>query len=448
MLFYYFELALRSFKAARGLTALMVLALALGIAACMTTLTVHHVLSGDPIPGKSDRLFNVQLDAAGLIGYQPGKEPNNQLTLFDAQALLRDHRAPRQVMMSGGDVTVQGDPGSAAFGSAGAAGAAEDPSKPRFTEARYTSADFFAMFEAPLIQGTGWSAADDESAAPVAVVAQALAERLFGSTAVLGRSLLVNGQPVRVVGVLGPWRPVPRFYDLSTGEYAAPEQIFMPFSAALAKNYSRSGNMNCWGEVKGDARALNAPCDWIQYWVELAQPADATAFKAYLRDYADAQRRAGRFERPPNERLRPVMDWLAHREVLPRDVSLQLWLAFGFLLVCLTNTVGLLLAKCLRRSGEIGVRRALGASRRAIFAQFLVEAGTLGLVGGALGLLLAWGGLWLVRQSPNQYAPLAQMDWAMLGLTVLLSLAASLLAGLLPAWRACGVNPAQQIKTQ
>jgi hypothetical protein len=57
--------------------------------------------------------------------------------------------------------------------------------------------------------------------------------------------------------------------------------------------------------------------------------------------------------------------------VVPGDVRLQMWLAFGFLRVCLVNTVGLLLAKFLRRSGEIGVRRALGASRAEIFLQCL-----------------------------------------------------------------------------
>ena len=78
------------------------------------------------------------------------------------------------------------------------------------------------------------------------------------------------------------------------------------------------------------------------------------------------------------------MDYLRVQSVVPEDVRLQVWLAFGFLGVCLLNTVGLLLAKCLRRSPEIGVRRALGASRRRIFVQFLVEAGVIGLAGGAL----------------------------------------------------------------
>jgi putative ABC transport system permease protein len=116
--------------------------------------------------------------------------------------------------------------------------------------------------------------------------------------------------------------------------------------------------------------------------------------------------------------------------------------------VCLLNTVGLLLAKFLRRSSEIGVRRALGASRRAIFAQCLVEAGTVGLAGGLLGLGLAMLGLWAVRQQPASYAELARLDPAMLLTTFLLAIVASLLAGLLPAWRACEVPPAIQLKSQ
>jgi len=93
------------------------------------------------------------------------------------------------------------------------------------------------------------------------------------------------------------------------------------------------------------------------------------------------------------------------------------------------------------------VRRALGATRRAIFAQFVVEAGLLGAMGGVLGLVLAWCGLWLVRHSPAAYAGVAQMDWPMLGTTLLLALAASLLAGVLPAWHAARIAPAQQLKT-
>jgi putative ABC transport system permease protein len=434
MLAYYFDLALRSFRSARALSLLMVLAMGLGIGACMTTLTVYHVLSGDPIPGKSARLFDVEIDAANMEGWHPGDEPTFQLTRFDAEALLRAHRARRQVLMTGANVPVQPE---------------SDAIKPFSAPARYASADFFAMFEAPFLYGSGWDAAADAGQARVVVISRSLNDKLFGGENSVGRELQVRRVAMRVIGVLADWRPVPHYYDLTLGRYTAAEDVYLPFSTAMGLKLGASGNTNCWGNTAGiSARDVGAPCAWVQYWVELESAAQAPAFLDYLRQYSDEQRRAGRFERPTNVRLRNAVDWLAYSKVLPSDVRLQVWLAFGFLLVCLTNTVGLLLAKCLRRSGEIGVRRALGATRRAIFAQFLVEAGTLGLAGGALGLALAALGLCLVRLSPAEYAPLAQLDWPMLALTLLLALGASLLAGLLPAWHAAGVTPAQQLKTQ
>ena len=247
------------------------------------------------------------------------------------------------------------------------------------------------------------------------------------------------------------WKINPRFYDLSNRRFGGGEQLFMPFSTSRDLRLPTQGSMNCWGNSSSDpegARGLNAPCTWLQYWVELESPDEAAGYRRYLIDYSDQQRANGRFERPTNIRLHDVMDWLDHNRVVPNDVRMQMWLAFGFLLVCLLNTVGLLLAKFLRRSGEIGVRRALGASRADIFRQCLTEAGAIGLAGGMLGLGFAALGLWLIRQQPDDYARLAQLDTGTLLLTFALALLASLLAGLLPAWRAMQVPPALQLKSQ
>ncbi len=435
MFLHYLELAWRNILASKGLSALMVLALALGIGACMTTLTVYHVLSGDPIPHKSQRLFNVQLDAADKVGWQAGGEPTFDLTRFDATALLRDGKAMRQSMSSGFNTAVS---------------LPDAQTKPIFSSVRYTSADFFAMFDAPWQHGGGWSAADDAAEARVAVISSALNEKLFGGANSVGREVIVRGQPLRVIGVLKPWNVKPHFWDLTLGSYIDTEDFYLPFSTAMALKMGHWGNMNCWarGANGGSSLDLSAACAWVQYWVEFAKPEDAAAYRDYLVAYSEAQRKAGRFERPTNVRLRNVMDWLGAQKVLPADVRLQTWLAFGFLAVCIVNMVGLLLAKTLRRSGEIGVRRALGATRGDIFQQFVVEAGVLGLAGALLGLLLAQAGLWLVRQSPNDYARLAELDASMLALTLGLALLASLLAGLLPAWRAALVTPAVQLKVQ
>jgi putative ABC transport system permease protein len=142
-----------------------------------------------------------------------------------------------------------------------------------------------------------------------------------------------------------------------------------------------------------------------------------------------------------------LMQWLNHQQVIPKNVKLQTWLAFAFLAICLFNTVGLLLAKFLRRAGEIGVRRALGASRRSVFAQCLTEAGLIGLLGGIGGWLLTLVGLWLVRRQQTPYSDLVHMDVAMFVVTFLLAVMVSLVAGALPALRASRIAPALQLKT-
>jgi putative ABC transport system permease protein len=196
-----------------------------------------------------------------------------------------------------------------------------------------------------------------------------------------------------------------------------------------------------------DTQALEyAPTIWLGVWVQLPDAAAVAAYKNFLAAYTNQQLALGRFQRT-RFGLSDLMTWLDSQQVVPDNVRMQTGLAFSFLLICMVNTVGLLLAKCLRRSGEIGVRRALGASRRAIFAQFMAEAGLIGLVGGALGLLFALFGLWCIRQQPAEYASLAHLDVQMFVSTFAVALAASLIAGLLPAWRACAVTPAPQLKS-
>lgn len=433
---YYLHLALRSFGRNKALTALMVLAIALGIGASMTTLTVFYVLSGDPIPQKSGKLFYPRIEPRTMNGFTPGDEPQEQMTRFDAEAMLREAKGDRQAMMSGGSLAVE---------------AADGKLEPFAAEARYTTADFFPMFDTPFRHGGGWNAADDEARAQVAVISSALNEKVFGGGNSVGKSLQADGHTLRIVGVLDEWRPTPKFYDMTNDRFSEVEQVFLPIATALALDMSSQGNMDCWGDSSAEeqgARGPNAPCAWLQYWVELGTPDEVEAYRQYLVNYSDQQRAAGRFERPTNVRLHSVMDWLDDRGAVPGDVRLQVWLAFGFLAVCLLNTVGLLLAKFLGRASQIGVRRALGATRGDIFVQCLVEAGATGLVGGLLGLALAWLGLWAVRQQPAGYAELARMDMQMLLTTFALAIVASLLAGLLPAWRAMQVTPAIQLKSQ
>ena len=433
MFAYYLELALRSLMRNRALTALMVLAIALGIGASMTTLTVLHVLSGDPLPERSNTLYYPQVDPRDSAGHDSDKEPMEQVSWTDGKNLLQAKRADRQALMTGGTVAVQ--PTQSAL-------------DPFYEDARFTTADFFPMFGVLFQYGHGWNAADDDSSARLVVISSALNDKLFGGKDSTGQMLRLEGTALRIVGVLGDWRPNPHFYDLNVTNYAESEGVYMPLSTSQDLQLVHDGSVDCWGNGGAGQRPDHSgTCVWLQFWVQLDNPAQAAVYKEFLVHYSQEQKALGRFQRPPNVRLRNLMGWLDYNMVVPGDVRLQVWLAFGFLLVCLVNTVGLMLAKFMRRAGELGVRRALGASRRALFGQLLVEAGVIGLSGGIGGLLLAFLGLWLVRQQPTSYAALAHLDPWMLLTTFLLALGASLLAGLLPAWRACLITPALQLKS-
>lgn len=429
---YYSWLAARSLKKNPALTALMVVAIGLGIGASITTLTVLRVLSGDPLPEKSAHLFVPQIDPRSTDDFHPGEEPEDQFTYPDGVNLLKAKRADRQALMSGGAVVVQ--PSDATI-------------DPYMAEARYTTADFFTMFDVPFRHGSGWSETDDEAHARDVVISKKLNDKVFGGGNSVGKTLRLQSADFRVVGVLDAWRPAPHFYDLNIGRYGESEEVFVPLETALELEMGRNGSMNCWGNESTAKPERSPDCSWMQFWVQLDTPAKAKAYEAFLANYSDSQRGLGRFPRPNNVRLRNLMQWLDYQKVVPADVRLQVWMAFGFLAVCLVNTVGLMLAKFLRRSGEVAVRRAIGASRREVFVQFLVEAGAVGVAGAVLGIGLTLFGLWGVRQQPGDYASLAHLDFSMLLITVLLALAASLISGLLPAWRACQVAPALQLKS-
>ena len=364
---YYLDLAWHSLRRNKVLTALMVLAIAVGIGASMTTLTVLHVLSGDPLPGKSADLYYPQVDPQDVRGMMPGTLPPEQVTLVDGMNLLHAKRADRQALMAGGAVPIQPDASSL---------------DPFYVEARYTTADFFAMFDVPFLHGQGWTGADDEAHARDVVITRQLNEKLFKGADSVGRALRIKGTTFRIAGVLDRWSPNPHFYDLTTGAYNYHEQVFLPLQTALELHFDKNGSDDCWGNGTGGVEGgayPSAACVWLQFWVELDSPAKATAYRQFLIHYSEEQKALGRFERAPNVQLRNLMQWLDYNGVVPDDVRLQAWLAFGFLLVCLVNTVGLMLAKFLRRSGELSVRRALGASKRALFAQLLTESAVIGI---------------------------------------------------------------------
>ena len=158
---------------------------------------------------------------------------------------------------------------------------------------------------------------------------------------------------------------------------------------------------------------------------------------------------AGRLHGTVNNRLRDLPAFLDAEQVVPGDTRVSFLVALGLLVVCLVNTVGLLLAKFLRRSSEIGVRRALGAPRIAIYGQFLTEAAVIGVAGGLVGLLLTGLGVVGIRAVLQpRLAALAQLDGTLLLTTLVVAVLCTVLAGLYPTFRAARVQPAWQLKSE
>ncbi|MEO9079173.1 MAG: ABC transporter permease [Rhodanobacter sp.] len=440
MFAYYLDLALRSLKRNKTLTALMILAIAVGIGASMTTLTVTHLLSGDPLPGKSAHIFFPQVDPTPADWYNQ-RHPLDMMDSRSAVDLWSAHRADRQALVAQSPVKVS-------------ASGVDRP--PAMLTLMSTTSDFFPMFEVPFAYGAAWTPADEAGRLRVAVISSDLNDKLFAGKNSVGKTLRVKDSDVRIVGVLKPWRPTPLFYDVmggftghgyDTSHYARPEDVFMPFPSALEVNDGGFVQMTCWGDgPTAPGHLENSPCLWVALWVQLGNAAKVADYRAFLKNYAQQQKALARFSNT-DVRMLDLMQRLDYEKVIPRDVKLQTWLAFAFLTICLLNTVGLLLAKFLRRAGEIGVRRALGASRRAVFAQCLTEAGLIGLIGGIGGWLLTLVGLWLVRRQQAPYADLVHLDMSMFFVTFALALGVSLIAGALPALRASRVAAGLQLKT-
>jgi putative ABC transport system permease protein len=451
MFAYYMRLALKSFRRTPGLTALMLGAIALGIAVCVMTMTVYHAMSGNPIWWKNDRLYAVTMD-----NWDPSRPedlqhpdlPPPQLTYKDAVYLLGSNIPERKVLMYARQSVLTGTPAQ---------------HKPLAVSTRVTTGDFFAMFDVPFLYGSGWDTRADQGAAPVIVLSKEQNEKLFGGINSVGHTIRWDDHEFRIVGVLDVWSPIPRFYDLNNGSFSAPDDVYIPFGwTRVLGQYPNGGLSDCWKPetLNTFADYLGSDCIWMQMWVELPNRAARERMQVVLDGYWAEQRKAGRFQRPRNNRLTNVGQWLKDEGVVQNDNRMLVGIAFAFLAVCLLNTVGILLAKFLNAAATAGVRRALGASRRQIFVQHLTEVGVLAAAGAVLGLGLGAAGLWGVHAlyvttssvdtavETGGYQQLTHFDTSSLFWAVVLAMVSALAAGLYPAWRIGRVAPAVYLKSQ
>lgn len=427
---YHLRLALHSIARDRVGSLLAVLAIGLGIGAVATMATLLAELTRDPLPGRSGELFQPHLDASppGFAAAAGGAfDPGERLTWLDAHNLLHAGPASSQAIMAGGRARLDAGDGIA----------------PLATQGRYATAQFFALFGVPFRRGNGWAPSDDGAGSHVVVLSSHVAASLFGGRDAVGRLVRIEGAAFRVVGVTGNWQPTPVFYGGSSGDAAYREDgFFLPLQAAVDLALPFAGGTTCWG----DSARTGDGCAWLQFWVRLPA-SDITRYRDFLVAYAAGQRAHGRHVRIESPDLLTVRDRLRQLQAVPREVLVQCGLALAFFLVCLLDTAGLLLARFLARELDVGIRRAMGATRSQVFQRFAIEAAVLGLAGGGVGVALAQAGLWLVRRRPDAYAALAHMHAGALLAALAASLFAALVAGALPAWRACRVAPAANLRS-
>ena len=434
---YYLQLALKSLKRNPALSSLMVLAIAIGIGACMTTLTVYSLMAADPIPEKSDKLFAVRLDS--WDPNRPWGEPNEpppELTYRDAMALMRSDIPSQHAAMYKGAFALQPD----------------DKSVPAYLVfARITFKDFFGLFDVPFQYGNGWDSSADTTLNQVVVLGKKTNDRLFGGENSVGKTVRLNDKAFKVIGVLADWNPTPKFYDVNNGSFDDAEDVYLPFGIALPLQVRTAGNTNGWKPENIDTieSFLNSELVWLQFWAQLDSAEQKARYQSFLDSYVMEQKKLGRFERPLNNRLSDVNQFMNEREVVGEDNRVLVGLSFLFLAVCLINMIGLLLAKFLGRAPELALRRALGASQWQVLQLNLVEVSLIGVIGGLLGLLFAWFGLIAVRALYGDgYGALTSLNGTLAAQALLIAITASILAGLYPALRVGRMAPAGLLKTQ
>lgn len=430
------RIAWKSMQRNRVLSTLIVTGIALGIALSTTFAAARHAFSRDPIPEKSRILTYVRLDSWDPQKAYPGDGKNplpTQITYRDMVEITKSKLPARQTATFKTSLYVFPDP---KFG------------RPFKETIRLCTADFFPMFLTPFQFGSGWDAKGDAATEPVVVLSKEMNEKLFGGGNSVGKNVRLEDRDFRVVGVLAAWSPSVKFYDLTQNYLEPPENIFMPFSHVVPMKLRTDGNSDGWGPSPsrpGFEGFLGSEATWIQMWAELPDAAAVSAYHAFLDAYALEQKRHGRFLRPLNNRVTPVLPLMDEFKVVPKEAKILFVVSLLFLLVSSLNLVGLLLGKFLARASEVGVRRALGASRLDIFLQHIVECELIGVVGGLIGLALSVGTLSILNtyiRTVGARPDFFRLDAQMIGLSLVLSLAAGLVAGVYPAWRTCQLSPA------
>ena len=427
------------------LSSMIVGAIGLGIGVFMILLTAYHLLQRDPLPGKSDRVYRVAVDSwdphegygGGLWGQGT---PPLLMTYTDAMNLIKSDIPTHQAVMFASQMYLK----------------PTDPNhpmkRPLQVSTRATFRGFFPMFDVPFLYGGAWNENADEGPEPVVVLSKATNQKVFGGENSVGKTVQLDNHAFRVVGVLDDWAPMPLFYNILTLGLGVgpPEDVFIPFHFLERYRLPNYGADMGWKAFDpGFENMLRSESVWLQFWVELDTPEQKQRYHNYLDAYALDQRKVGRFQRPLNNRLYDVPHWIKAITLPLNGPSLAfLVLGFLYLVVCLVNLVSMLLGKFVGRMHEVSVRRALGASRQSVFVQHLFEVALLGVGGGVLGILASQVVLSIIRRRFDLASNLFSLDTWLLVFALGLSLLSGIVAGLVPAWRACSAAPVTYLKVE
>jgi putative ABC transport system permease protein len=287
--------------------------------------------------------------------------------------------------------------------------------EPEQVETGVVSWNFFDVFGTKPLLGRDFAPDDEKEGAPaVLLLSYEFWLRSFGGDpTVVGKVFRMNDKPHTVIGVLPPFPQYPHEND-----------VYMPSSACPFRSGAHMiGNrqmrmLRLFARMKPGVRPTEAEAD--------LSTVSAAMQKEFPNDYPD--------DAQPGVEATPLKAELTHDA---KPTMLFLLAAAGFvLLIACANVANLNLARMVRRERELGVRTAMGASRVRLFRQLLTESSLLALLGGALGLLLADGGLQLLSAYVARFNPRARevhIDITVLLFTLAVALFVSVLTGTAPA---------------
>ncbi len=272
---------------------------------------------------------------------------------------------------------------------------------------KLVSADYFRVFDVPARIGRTFSPGEDQpGAAPVVVLSHSFWQARFGALpGILGRDLRLDGVPHRIVGVLPP------------GSFDRDQVMF-------------------WKPLVFAPDQLNREQHWLRVIGRLQPGVSLERAQARM----DALRASLAPTMPPWKKdwgfaVFPFAQHLVG-DTLRRSIGVAFGAVLLVLLIACANVANLLMARGASRRKEMGLRAALGASRGRLIAQLLTENLVLCLLGGAAGVLVAYGLLraaaLLMRPSlPFTAAP--SLDLRALGCAAAATMAVLVLVGLLPS---------------